>query len=138
MQKVILYAAIALCALLAVALAGPIYENEEVKQASKEALQRGLDFFGNGIRREQPERKDASNEEPKVFSQYTENIGTPSNGKPALVEQYRHHNYYPIPPSVVPPKFPRTLDGKYNAKQTAEIFKPRGPYQLSTDRLRLP
>lgn len=120
--------------------AAPISENDEIRQASREAFKRGLNFFGDGIQREDEAR--AKDEQlpakQRVYSHYTENIQSQSQGKPAIVEQYRRHHYYPQPASFIPVKFPKTPNGKYDAKQTAEIFRPRGPYQASTDRLRIP
>jgi len=125
--------------LLALALAGPIPEGQEVRDASKEAYERGLRVFGQKVQEEEEEAlREARFVKPKVLSQYTEKMTALGGGKPSLVEQYRHHKYFPQAPSFIPVKFPKTVDGKFNAQQSAEIFRPQRPYQFSTDRLRIP
>lgn len=135
----ILFVALALSAFVVLALGKSITDSDEVRQASKDAFKRGLEFFGGGIKKEQAERAREIEIAPKrTYSQYTAGIESLSGGKPAIIEQYRKHHYLPLAPSVLPPSYPKGPDGKLNAKQMADLIKPRGPYQPGTDRVFIP
>lgn len=120
---------------------GPIKETE-LRSAMSSAFLNGLAKFSSlsegTPHSEYPdevtsETKNTNTKKTKIFSQYTANLKALGGGKPRLTEQYRHHNYTPLAPSVIPYDRPIVLNNKLTPGVAAKLYVPRRPLQFSTD-----
>lgn len=137
MNKNAILFAVVLLGCLAVAQA-KFDEENETKSSMSDAYQTGKNFFSSLSKRGRQNSDDASADAPVApkkagpFSHYTAKLVALGGGKPRLADQYRHHNYVPLPPVKVPVEFPSMHDG-LTPEIAAEIYKPRNPLGYSSD-----
>lgn len=134
--------AVVCLAVLVIARAGPLSEAPLVKRGMLEAFKRGMQRFAQGEQvveslptglNKPVDKPVGKPQKPKILSHYTANMKSLDGGIPKLRDQYRHHNFTPLTPSVVPVEFPPMPNGQMSPEAAARMFKPQPPLQFTYD-----
>lgn len=135
MSKLIFLVAIVVVGCLAVAQA-KLDEDEEVRNAMRDSFSKGFQRFSGQSRDVKPKVEEVKRApRRKPFSQYTAKLPTPlGGGKPRIMDQYNRHNFFPIPPSVIPFEHPKLPNGVLTQEAAATIYVPHAPLQYSEDK----
>lgn len=134
MYKAIILAAIACCLVVTnAAPASDIHDIIQVREDMNNAYNRGFSKFSSPPKVDNYATYPISANKSRILSHYTKGLTALGGGKPRLTDQYRAHNYVPLPPSIVPREF--TVSEPMTPKETAAIVKPHGPLQYTSDHL---